>query len=72
MERKIGEQFELKLNIKVVESERPCVRCLFYGSTFCALLGQLGDCGCRSRSDGKNVHFEADSFDEAQEKLIEN
>ena len=65
MERKIGEQFELKLRIKVVESERPCVRCLFYGSDFCALSDQLGDCGCRSRSDGKNVHFETDSFDEA-------
>ena len=65
MERPIGEQFELKLNIKVVESERPCVRCLFYGSNFCALSEQLGDCGCRSRSDGKNVHFETDSFDEA-------
>ena len=65
MERKIGEEFELKLRSKVVKSEIPCVRCLFYGSTFCAFSDQLGDCGCRSRSDGKNVHFETDSFDEA-------
>ena len=64
MERQIGEQFELKLRIKVVESKIPCVRCLFYGSTFCAFAEQLGDCGCRTRSDGKNVHFEADCFDD--------
>ena len=64
MERKIGEQFELKLSIKVVESEIPCLMCLFYGSTFCALLDKLGDCGCRPRIDGKNVHFELVSPDE--------
>lgn len=58
MERKVGEEFEIKLRIKVVKSERPCVECIFHSSCACEQLNGLGNCDADARTDGKNIHFE--------------
>lgn len=57
-ERQIGEEFELKLRVKVVKSDRACKGCAFNGSYSCTQIDQLGACDYLTRSDGKNVHFE--------------
>ena len=64
MERKIGEEFEIKLRLKVVESGRACMKCIFLGSRLCTQIDQLGDCACFIRNDEKDVHFELVSSDE--------
>ena len=64
MERKIGEEFEVKLRIKVVESVRPCIECMFLSSCACEELNVLGNCDADARTDGKNIHFEIVSPDE--------
>lgn len=57
-ERQIGEEFELKLRVKVVKSGRACKGCAFSGSDSCIQIDQLGACDYLTRSDGQNVHFE--------------
>ena len=58
MERKIGEQFEIKIRLKVVEGD--CNGCIFSDMypDVCPYVNELGECDGRVRSDGKNVHFE--------------
>ena len=58
MERKIGEQFEVKIRLKVVEGD--CNGCIFSDmySDVCPYVNELGECDGRVRGDGKNVHFE--------------
>ena len=58
MERKIGEEFEVKLLVKAVESDRPCVGCMFRSSFACEELNGLGNCDADARTDGKYIHFE--------------
>ena len=58
MERKIGEEFEVKLRIKVVKSDSPCIECMFRSSCACEELNGLGNCDADDRTDGKNIHFE--------------
>ena len=65
MERKIGEKFDVKISLKVVEGD--CDGCIF-GDMYpdvCPYIDELGDCDGRTRSDGKNVHFERVSSDES-------
>lgn len=58
-ERKIGEEFELNLRVKVVESDEPCLGCIFeHYDTICPNLKMLGACSDYVRSDKKEVHFE--------------
>ena len=57
MKRKIGEEFEIKLRIKVVESDRPCTDCVFRDSAVCKELNGLGNCDADARTDGKHIHF---------------
>lgn len=64
MERKIGEEFEIKLRLKVVESGRACMKCIFIGSQLCTQIDQLGNCVYLTRNDLKDVHFELVSSDE--------
>ena len=65
MERQIGEKFEIKVRLKVVEGD--CNGCVFLDkyTDVCHYVKELGECYKRVRSDGKNVHFETDSSDEA-------
>lgn len=58
IERQIGEEFELKLRIKVVKSGRACKGCIFDNSELCGQIDQLGACDYLTRSDGENIHFE--------------
>ena len=57
-ERKIGEEFEVKLRLKVVKSIYICRDCVFYDSVLCSQIDELGNCSKQSRLDGTNVHFE--------------
>ena len=57
-ERQIGEEFELKLRVKVVKSGRACKGCIFDNSELCTQIDQLGACDYLTRSDEENVHFE--------------
>ena len=65
MERQIGEVFEIKTRLKVVEGD--CNGCIFSDMypDVCPYVKELGECDARVRSDGKNVHFEPVSSDEA-------
>ena len=58
MERPIGEEFEVKLRIKVAESGRTCKGCIFDSSELCGQTDLLGACDYLTRNDGKNIHFE--------------
>ena len=58
MERKIGDEFEVKLHVRVVKSDRPCVECIFHNSAACEELNGLGNCDADARTDGKHIHFE--------------
>lgn len=58
MTRKIGEEFEVKLRVIVVESVRPCVECIFLSYCSCEELNGLGNCDADEITDGKNIHFE--------------
>ena len=58
MERQIGDEFEVKLRVRVVKSERPCVGCMFRSSFACEELNGLGNCDADARTDGKYIHFE--------------
>ena len=58
MERKIGDEFEMKLRVRVVKSERPCVGCIFRSSFAYEELNGLGNCGTDARTYGKHIHFE--------------
>lgn len=56
LERKVGEEFEVKLRLKVVENENnevSCKKCAFFSN-----FGCLGACSEFSRLDGTNVHYE--------------
>ena len=58
MERKIGEEFELKIRLKVVEGD--CDGCAF-GDMYpdvCPYIDDLGKCDARVRADKKRIHFE--------------
>ena len=57
MERKIGDEFEIKLRIKAIKSDSPCIDCMFYDSAACEELKELGNCGADTRTDGKYIHF---------------
>ena len=58
-ERKIGEEFELNLRVKVVESDEPCLGCIFeHYDSICPNIKTLGPCSDYARSDKKEVHFE--------------
>ena len=63
MERKIGEVFEIKLRLKVVEGN--CIGCFFYDMypDVCPYIDDLGKCDKRVRDDKKRVHFEKVSYD---------
>ena len=58
MERKISDEFEVKLRVRVVKSYRPCVECIFHNSAACEELNGLGNCDADARTDGKHIHFE--------------
>ena len=58
MERRTGEELEVKLRIKAVKSHRPCVECIFHNSAACEELNGLGNCDADARTDGKHIHFE--------------
>ena len=68
MERQLGEKFEYQgVMLKVVKDKGSgCEGCYFCeNSSPCdSFRAVIGPCGLYTRSDGKNVHFEADSFDE--------
>ena len=65
MERKIGEEFEVKLRIKTFERSVPgCVECVFYELDTCA-KDETGPCYDYDRSDGKKVAFMCVSTDES-------
>ena len=59
MERKIGEVFEYQGKIlRVKEAEgKICEGCLFLNKCTCEIKGEVGWCGCGTRSDKKNVIF---------------
>ena len=63
MERQIGEVFEIKLQLKVVEGN--CKGCFFYDAypDVCPYIDYLGKCDNRVRADKKRVHFEKVSYD---------
>ena len=67
MERKIGEEVEVKLRIKVVETNNPCKGCIFGSLEVCPDVKALGNCSSFIRSDKKNVHFELVSVEELKE-----
>lgn len=59
-EREVGEEFEVKLRLKVVQNENnvfSCFKCAFFNYPFCDRI-QTGTCTSCSRLDDKNVHFE--------------
>ena len=62
-ERKIGEEFEVTLRVKVVENDYaiyPCEKCSFQGE-ICStgmLDDTLGHCTHILRADGKNICFQ--------------
>ena len=58
MERKIGDEFEVKLRIKVVKSERSCVGYMFRSFFACEELDGLGNCDADARTDEKHIRFE--------------
>ena len=65
MERKIGEEFEVKLRVKTFERTWPgCSECFFYDLDTCA-KDETGFCHEEDRSDGKRVGFYVVSSDEA-------
>lgn len=61
LERKVGEEFEVKLRLKVVKNENnglfSCRECVFYNSHYCDRIREQGACDEFSRLDGTNVHF---------------
>ena len=62
-ERKIGEEFEVKLRIKVVENDDaiyPCQNCSFQGElcSTCKLDDIFGHCSHTNRTDRKNICFQ--------------
>ena len=63
MERQIGEIFEIKLRLKVVEGT--CNGCAFFDtySDVCPYVKELGECDKRVRADKKCIHFEKVSYD---------
>ena len=64
MERKIGEEFEVKLRVKTFERTLPgCRECVFYELDTCA-KDETGPCREEERSDGKKVGFYVVSSDE--------
>lgn len=64
MERKIGEEFEVKLRVKTFERTVPgCRECVFYDIDTCA-KDETGPCHDYDRSDGKKVAFMCVSSDE--------
>ena len=58
MERKIGEEFEVTIRVKVVESDEPCIGCIFEHLNICPSIETVGACSDYVRSDKKEVHFE--------------
>ena len=61
LERKVGEEFDVKLRLKVVQNENnvfSCSKCAFFNYPFCDRIQGTGTCTNCSRLDGKNVHFE--------------
>ena len=63
-ERKIGEEFEVKLRFKVVESVEPCMGCIFEHLEICPSNKMFGTCNDYERSDKKDVHFKLVSCSE--------
>lgn len=63
MERKIEEEIEVKLRIKVVENDDaiyPCQNCIFQGE-LCStgkLDDIIGQCSHSKRTDNKNICFQ--------------
>lgn len=59
MERRVGEVFEYQGKIlRVKEAEgKICEGCLFLNKCTCQIKGEVGWCGCGTRSDKKNVIF---------------
>ena len=66
-DRKIGEEFEIRLRLKVVEGK--CSGCMFdeMYPDVCPYIDALGDCDERVRADKKHVCFEKVSYE-----VIEN
>ena len=58
MERKIGEEFEVKLRLGVHERIYGCVDCQLYDLDICGQIeNELGPCAEYERSDGKKIGF---------------
>ena len=59
MERRVGEVFEYQDKIlRVKEAEgKICEGCVFLTKCTCEIKGEVGWCGCGTRSDKKNVIF---------------
>ena len=58
MEWKIGEEYEFRLRVKVVES-RPrleCYECVFWCTEFCDRIPELEDCAAKT-GNGVKVDF---------------
>ena len=73
MERKIGEEFEVKLRLGVHERKYGCVDCILYDLDICGQIEkELGLCHQDDRSDGKKIGFHFVLSDESKEKLSEN
>ena len=70
MERKIGEEFDVKIRVRAVESS-----CVLSSCIVCALRGvcdsgkdsyeqKISDCYPAYRTDGKNVYYRLVSYEE--------
>ena len=66
MERKIGEEFEVKVRLGVHERKYGCVECALYEFDICDQIEkELGPCHNEDRSDGKKIGFHFVSSDKS-------
>ena len=68
MERKIGEEFDIKIRVRTVESSdgRSCTICAL--SDVCnadMFIQNISICDPAVRTDGKNIYYELVSYEES-------
>lgn len=66
MERQVGEEFDVKIRVRTVESscELPCSICALSGVCNSDYAEKVSTCFPTTRIDGKNIYYELVSYDE--------
>ena len=66
MERKIGEEFYVKIRVRAVESSNgfSCTLCALANVCNSGVAEQISTCYPVDRTDGKNVYYELVTYEE--------